>query len=120
MAGPKGDFDLEQVDTSTTSPNIEAIEDAFNTGNWVLLTGLVLSALIWLARITGLTRRIPGQYDKWVAIAIAMLGSVAAGLVEGKPLLSIVASGIGVGVTAIGVYETTVKPIKKVVGGPKE
>lgn len=81
-------------------------ERAFQSGNWGLVFGLALTILVVAIRLTGLTKMIPKEYDKYVATGLAVLTSVAIGLQAGVVWWKIITSGVAIGFIAIGGWET--------------
>lgn len=102
-----------QVATSTSGVDLLGpMADAFKGGQWGLAAGLLLTVLVALARWLRLTKLIPKKWDKWLAVGVAMVGSIATGLVAGQNWLAILSGGIAVGLTAIGGYETLGRMIR--------
>ena len=111
--------------TATVAPgDIRTPEDALNVGwliiqvfkggGWTVGAGLCLSFGIAAARFFKLFDKIPDKYDGWVAVIVAVLGSVAGGLQLKQDWVTIVFTAVSVGVTAIGSWELVLKKVRDV------
>lgn len=107
-----GDLTTITATVADVLPSVEALQGAYESKNWALLAGLVLTGLVALSRRLGLLALVPKEATKWVAIWLAMLGAVGAGLVLGMSWLSIVATGLSTGLMAIGGWESLGKMFK--------
>jgi len=117
------------IDPNTLTPEslpgvFEWMARAFKSGDWMTGSGLLLTLAIGAFRALGLNKLIPKKYNKWVAGGIAMLTSVAVGLVAHASWWTIVSTGIGTGLAAVGGWEVIVEPvvkwIKKKLGSSEE
>ena len=117
---------LAQAATSTTGapPDITTVEDAlslfkvmtgaFKGGTYAIGASALLTLLVAAARYFKALDliKIPDSWDKWVAMALAMGGSVAMGLWAGHDWMTIVSTGVQVGVYSIGGWEMLLKPLR--------
>jgi hypothetical protein len=112
---------LAQTTTSTVAPPIDpsdtlglvqALTAAFAGGDWMLGAGLLVTLLVGLFKLFGLNKLIPKKHTKWVAGVVAMLLSVAGGLMAHATWWAIITTGVGVGVIAVGGWETILEPIR--------
>ena len=85
---------------------------AFKSQGWMILTGLVLAALVIVLRTFDLMQKVPAEWVPWATIGLATVTSVAVGLQTGRDLSTILVTGIGVGIAAIGGYESLGKLAK--------
>lgn len=106
---------LAQTATSSTAGDLQVllplITDAFKSNQWVLAVGLVLTAVVAIIRKLPLDAFLPKAALPWIALGIALLGSVGAGLASGRPWYEIVVTGLTAGAVAIGGWETVGKLI---------
>lgn len=81
-------------------------------GHWSLLIGGALTLILRFAPLVkSLLDKLPAEATKWVAMALAMIGSIATGLMAGVPWYKVLVDGLQVGVAAIGGWELILKPI---------
>ncbi len=81
-------------------------------GNWSLLIGGVITLLVrLLTLLKPLADKLPPEATKWVAMALAMLGSIATGLMAGVVWYKVLADGVQVGAAALGGWEFILKPL---------
>lgn len=86
-------------------------------GQWSLLIGGALTLVLRFAPVLKpLLDKLPAESTKWVAMALAMLGSVATGLMAGVPWYKVIVDGLQVGVAAIGGWELILKPLLSKLG----
>ena len=106
-----------QAATSTATDDLGGLVhttlEAFQSKNWTLLAGAVLMLLTVLARRLNLIAKLPVQYIPWAAGGTAMLAAVALGLMDGQPWTNILATGLSVGLTAVGAWKAFGKPASK-------
>jgi phosphoglycerol transferase MdoB-like AlkP superfamily enzyme len=114
-----------QVVTSTSGPAdagealtlIGQIATAAKGGAWNIVAGGVLALLVALARFVKILDFIPDQYDKWVVMLLAMMGSTAVGLVGAWDWLTIVITALTAGAAAIGGWELVLKDLRDKIFG---
>lgn len=81
-------------------------------GNWSLLIGGVITLFVrMLTLLKPLADKLPAESAKYIAMALAVLGSVATGLLAGTAWYKVLLDGIEVGMTAIGGWELVLKPV---------
>lgn len=86
--------------------------ETHKAGHWSLLIGGALTLILRFAPIVKpLLDKLPAEATKWVAMAIAMLGSIATGLMAGVPWYKVLVDGLQVGAAAIGGWELILKPL---------
>lgn len=88
------------------------LEKAFVARDWILLSAVLLMGVVALLRYLEATKALPDAWVPWATIAIAVLTSVGLGLQARQPWLSIVTTGLVVGATAVGSWETIGKLIR--------
>ncbi len=82
------------------------------TKEWSLLIGGVITLLVrLLTLLKPLAEKLPPEATKWLAMALAMLGSIATGLMAKIPWYKVLLDGIQVGTAAMGGWEFILKPI---------
>jgi uncharacterized membrane protein YjjP (DUF1212 family) len=81
------------------------------------VAGGVLALLVALARFVKILDFIPDQYDKWVVMLLAMMGSTAVGLVGAWDWLTIVITALTAGAAAIGGWELVLKDLRDKIFG---
>lgn len=128
---------LAQTATSTVAPPtlpedpgtiIAMLTKAFGDKDWMMVAGLLLTAVIGLARLFGLQKLVPKKHTHWLAGGLALATSVALGLMAHASWWTIITTGVSVGVVAVGGWQLIFEPIrnflKKKLGGdeapPKE
>lgn len=90
---------------------VPAIIEAAQGGKWSLLVSLSIMALVWLAtKAPLLSDLIKGEAKVWTAAVAGMLAAVAStALTTGADSLAgwlaAIGSGLGVGLSATGLYE---------------
>jgi hypothetical protein len=81
-------------------------------GHWSLLIGGALTLFLRFAPLVKpLLDKLPAETTKWVAMGVAMVGSIATGLMAGVPLYKVMITGAQVGAAAIGGWELILKPL---------
>lgn len=78
---------------------------AYREGAYALGSGLLLTLVVWIARAIKLLEWLPQKATRWVATGLAMATSIGVGLTAGQDWLSIVSTGLSVGLTSIGGWE---------------
>jgi hypothetical protein len=78
---------------------------AFESHSWALIAAAILMVLVIIGRLV-LKAEVNKKYVPWIALFIAAASSVAAGIQAGKAWMSIVVTGVLVGVAAVGGWET--------------
>lgn len=91
---------------------IQLMVKTFQGGGYAIASGLLLALLVACARFFKLLDWIPDAYDKWVAMTIAVLTSVAVGLMSGQDLLTMILAAVNVGAIAIGGWEVILKQLR--------
>lgn len=113
-----------QTATSTLTDDLGGLISsglkAFESKNWVTLAGVVLMLLMVVIRRVNLLQKIPADYIPLATGVMAMIASVALGLMEGQPWPNIVGTGLSVGLTAIGAWEALGKPVAKALASKPE
>jgi len=112
-------FVLAQTATSTATPGagddpivlIGMMVKAFQSGAWAVGAGLLLTVVVALGRAFRVLQWIPKKAVPWATAAIAVLTSVGLGLTNDQDWMTIVSTGISVGLVAIGGWETLGKLI---------
>ncbi len=86
--------------------------DTHANGSWSLAIGGAITLLVrLLTLLRPLADKLPAEAVEWVAMALAMLGSIATGLMSGIVWYKVLADGVQVGVAAIGGWELILKPL---------
>ena len=97
---------LTPADVTTAVDTIKGIIGAGKGAQWALLAGLILTALVWVARrFTFLLNRVPTKYVPWVSLAIAIAGSIGTALVAGAPVVDALLAGAKIGAVSIASWE---------------
>lgn len=115
-----------QVATSTagatgpTSPEetlslIGTVVAAFKSGAWKLAIGGLLAVLVGVARFINILKWVPDQYDKWVASAMAFVGSFGVGLMADLAITDVIVSAATIAVAAVGGWELFLKDLRNLV-----
>jgi hypothetical protein len=114
--------EILHISTSTlamSSNDMEALArmlvQSAKGGSYGLATGLGLTLMVHLASRLNLLNWVKPEGKKWVAMGIATLGAVGAGLVGQVDWLEIVVSSLSVALTSVGGWEF----IGSVTGGKK-
>ena len=93
----------------------ERLTGAIEGQHWVLTGALGVIALLAIVRRAGLLGAMPPRYLPAVAVALGVLGAVAAALVEGRSPVEAVITGLVAGSSAVGLHQAG----RKTVGGPR-
>jgi len=106
------------VNPSVASPDqipaiIETMAHAFNSGSWALASGLLLTVVVILLRLFGVTRRVSKEWLPWAVAGISLLTSAAVGLQVGQGWWEIASTGLTVAFVAIGGWETIAKAARR-------
>lgn len=107
-------FAQQAASLPTDVPGIIAwFKDTHAAGHWSLLIG---GALTLFLRFAPLVKpwldKLPAESTKWVAMGLAMLGSISTGFMAGNvPWYTVLFNGLHVGVAAIGGWELVLKPL---------
>ena len=88
-----------------------ALVDAIQSKNWPLAVGLFLMLLVFAANKLGLKKLVPPKALPWVAMTIAVCGTVGTGLVVGLGWAEALVQGVLTGVVAIGGWEMLFKHV---------
>jgi len=106
----------EPVDPAEEIAEIEeAVEDAFalieaiKSKNWPLAVGLILMLLVFVANKLGLKKLVGPKALPWVAMGLAVAGTIGTGLIAGLGWADSIMQGILAGVVAIGGWELLLK-----------
>lgn len=82
-----------------------------------LMIGGALTVLVRLLTLAKpLADKLPPSATKWVAMSLAMLGSISTGLLAGVPWYTVIIDGAQVGVAAMGGWEFILKPLLSKLG----
>lgn len=91
---------------------IAFFKDTHAGKSWSLLIGGVITLLVrLLTLLKPLAAKLPPEQTKWLAMALAMLGSIATGLLAGVAWYKVIADGIQTGAAALGGWEFVLKPL---------
>jgi hypothetical protein len=83
-----------------------------DAGEWSLVIGGVITLLVrLLTLLKPLAEKLPPEATKWLAMALAMLGSAATGFMAHVPWYKVLADGVQVGAAALGGWEFILKPL---------
>jgi hypothetical protein len=91
---------------------MQLLSGAYGANDWVLLSGLLLACVVIGLRRLPWFKDLPKRYKKWQALTIAILSSIAVGLQTGQEWLSIIVTGLAVGLAAIGGWEAIWEPLR--------
>ena len=94
-----------------------ALIDAIKSKNWPLAVGLILALLVFVANKLGLKDKVGPKAVPWIAMAIAVAGTVSTGLMAGLGWAESLIQGALTGVAAIGGWELI---LKHILGGKTE
>ncbi len=84
---------------------------------YALLFGGALTVLVRLLTLAKpLAAKLPPAATKWLAMGLAMLGSISTGLLSGVVWYTVIVDGVTVGVAALGGWEFVLKPIMSKLG----
>ncbi len=79
---------------------------------WGLLIGGIITLLVrLLTLLKPLADKLPPEKTKWLAMGLAMLGSIATGLLAGIPWYKVLVDGAQMGAAALGGWEFILKPL---------
>lgn len=132
-ATPKSDLDkhaeghedgLEHATEEPTAPTTddEAVKamisliDALKGQQWILAIGLFLALLVYGVNRFALKEKVSPKIVPWISFAVAVAGSVSAGLFSGTPALDAISAGLIAGSVAVGGWEAIMKNILKPLG----
>ena len=123
---------LAQAVTATTTSTtalgdpgviIGLMAKAFQSGDWMLAVGLLLTLVVAGFKLLGINKLVPKQHTKWLAGGLSLVTSVAVGLMAHATWWAIISTGLGAGVIAVGGWEVLLEPvvkfIKKKIGSDK-
>lgn len=80
--------------------------------SWGLLIGGVITLLVrLLTLLKPLADKLPPEQTKWLAMGLAMLGSISTGLMAGVAWYKVLADGVQIGAAALGGWEFVLKPL---------
>lgn len=92
---------------------------AFKSKSWALLAGLLLTAVVIGLRFFNVVKKVPDYLVPWATIGLSMLTSVAIGLQTNQRWDVILTTGLGIGLMAIGGWESLAKAIRGLVAKVK-
>lgn len=79
---------------------------------WGLFIGGVITLLVrLLTLLKPLAEKLPPEHTKWLAMGLAMLGSIATGLLASVPWYKVLVDGAQTGAAALGGWEFILKPL---------
>lgn len=119
-AVPSGPAALPSAITTTeqAAASVGILVTALQSGSWPLFFGVFIMLVVFiLDRLMGLRDRVGSQALPYVAIGLAVLGTLGYGLASGLTILAALGQGIAAGLSAIGTWEV-VKPAKPAVSDP--
>lgn len=91
---------------------IQWFHDTHANGSWSLIIGGVITLILRFAPVVKpLLDKLPAETTKWVAAGLAMLGSIATGLMTGIPWYKVLFDGLQVAMAAVGGWELILKPM---------
>lgn len=96
---------------------LEPIAKAGNDNDWALTVAGILTLLVFIVRKTRLMKNVPPEWVPYVTLGTAMALSMSASLAAGASLLSAVTTGLVIGLSAIGGWETIGKLIRRLSKG---
>jgi|APSaa5957512622_1039677.scaffolds.fasta_scaffold23974_3 hypothetical protein len=82
-----------------------ALIDAIKSKNWPLVVGLSLMLLVFVANKLGLKNLVGPKAVPWVALGIAVAGTIGTGLMAGLGWVECILQGVLTGAAAIGGWE---------------
>lgn len=86
-------------------------KEMHDSKSWSLLIGGVITLLVrLLTLLKPLAEKLPPEHTKWLAMGLAMLGSIATGLLASVPWYKVIADGVQTGAAALGGWEFVLKP----------
>jgi len=114
---------LAQVGTTTTSTSgipLDGLLAAVSAGDWPLAAGFAIMIAVWVLRKLGVLDKIK-LGSKWgiraSTLVLAVLYSVAVGLIGGMSWFEIVEGAMQATVAAVGGWEFIGKLVRDVTGG---
>ena len=91
---------------------IAFFKETHDTKAWSLLIGGVITLLVrLLTLLKPLAEKLPPEQTKWLAMGLAMLGSIATGLLANVAWYKVIADGVQTGAAALGGWEFVLKPL---------
>lgn len=87
----------------------QGVVEAFRSRDWGLLASSVLMLVVVLARQFRLIQRLPAEWVPWATGGLAIATAVALGIEQGQHWTTILSTGLVIGLTAIGMWETVGK-----------
>jgi hypothetical protein len=92
--------------------DINSIINSAQAGQWLLFAGLLLTAIVQIARkLLPLLKGIPKPALPWVIFALGVLAAGGSVLVGGGGWLAAVIAGVTVGATSLGAYDLASGPL---------
>lgn len=86
-----------------------ALIDAIKSKNWPLAVGLILMLVVFVANKLGLKNLVGPKAVPWIAMGLAVFGTVGTGLITGLGWADAIVQGVLAGVVAIGGWELLLK-----------
>lgn len=105
VVDPSGGIDV-------ISQAIDLARKAFRSRAWTLIAAAVLTLFVVGLRLFKSIQRVPDELVPWVTMAIATGTSMALGLQAGQSWMTVLSTGVLVGVAAIGGWETFGKLVR--------
>lgn len=91
---------------------IALLKATHDSKEWGLLIGIVITVLVRvLTLLKPLAAKLPPEQTKWLAMGLAMLGSIATGLLAHVPWYKVLIDGLQSGTAALGGWEFLLKPL---------
>lgn len=91
----------------------QGVVEAFRSRDWGLLASSILMLVVVLARQFRLVQQLPTEWVPWATGGLAIATSVALGIEQGQHWSTILSTGLVIGLTAIGMWETVGKSTAK-------
>lgn len=104
-------------DMPATLPNdvggiVAWFKQTHEAGEWSLVIGGAVTLLVrLLTLLKPLADKLPPEATKWLAMGLAMLGSIATGLMAKIAWYKVILDGLQVGAAALGGWEFILKPL---------
>jgi len=88
---------------------VDTASRAYSSKDWALGAAAALMLAVLLVRQFKLTDKVPSAVVPWATAGLAMATSVSLGIQNGQSWVSIITTGLTVGLSAVGLWETAGK-----------